>query len=734
MRADIQALRAIAVLAVVAYHLWPTRLAGGFMGVDVFFVISGYLMTMTIWKGVREVNRPGGHRLRDSVGYLLGFYARRIKRLAPAATVCLLAILAVVRIIGNFGLQMATAPQVFASTIFMQNWFLASQAADYLGAGAGATAVQHFWSLSIEEQFYMLWPLLLLLAGLFVFTRPTDGKPERGGQESQVEDSAKGRDAVIPLAVILLFTAASFAYGLYLTYNNPAAAYLVTPARIWELSLGGIIVFLPALKHRGLRLALPWLGVALITYALLNSTSVPFPGWYALIPTLGALLVIHGGGGASGPQAAGEGKAHPLSFASLSRFRPAQFFGDISYSLYLYHWPLLVLAPFVLPLPDHSARLIEVIFFVLSVVLAWLSYRLVESPTRAFQPKKAANAKVWAVGAACLATVLVLAYAIQAWPTNSTETAAERAFERAVDPGYLVFGARATQHWSRSPSSPNPYGLTDPEWAQFGSSYFSGVADDPANGFEFTTRAAARGSLEIIGEFGDSDAEEYILVLGDSHSQQWYPALDIAARNLGFKVIAANSVQAGGGMFELDYSFGETWVQNNGVEFSVSRANGRFNWIKDNLWDDASLVVVGVSPRYFTGTGESPETSSDASARLAATLEGLYAVTGTKPVLIQAPPRIEDYDGQTAYIDKMDKVSTGVEEYMNRVYNGLEGIGASDTFEYLEVSSLFLDDGGFSHTQIGGVPVYHDEGHINTLYAASAGEFFTERLRAIIGE
>jgi hypothetical protein len=136
----------------------------------------------------------------------------------------------------------------------------------------------------------------------------------------------------------------------------------------------------------------------------------------------------------------------------------------------------------------------------------------------------------------------------------------------------------------------------------------------------------------------------------------------------------------------------------------------------------------------FTGTGESLETPSDASTRLAATLEGLYAVTGTKPVLIQAPPRIEGYDGQTAYVDKMDKVSTGVEEYMNRVYDKLEGAGALDTFEYLEVSSLFLDDGGSSHTQIGGVPVYNDAAHINTLYSASAGEFFTERLRVIIGE
>jgi peptidoglycan/LPS O-acetylase OafA/YrhL len=297
VRADIQALRAIAVLAVVAYHLAPSRLVGGFIGVDVFFVISGYLMTLTIWRGVRKANRSGEHRFRNSVGYLFSFYARRIKRLAPAATVCLLAILVMVRLIGNFGLQIATAPQVFASAIFMQNWFLASQAADYLGAGAGATAVQHFWSLSVEEQFYMLWPLLLLLAGLFVFVMPRGEKAVCEGQERQVEGLMRERGAIVPLVVVLLFTAASFAYGLYLTYNDSAAAYFVTPARIWELSLGGVIVFLPVLKRRGLRLVLPWLGIVMIAYALLNRTSVPFPGWYALIPTLGTLLVIYGEGG-----------------------------------------------------------------------------------------------------------------------------------------------------------------------------------------------------------------------------------------------------------------------------------------------------------------------------------------------------------------------------------------------------------------------------------------------------
>ncbi|MDR1184076.1 MAG: acyltransferase, partial [Coriobacteriales bacterium] len=365
LRPDIQALRAIAVLAVVAYHIWPTRLTGGFMGVDVFFVISGYLMTLTIWKGVTRANAAAMHRIRNSIGFLFGFYARRIKRLAPAATVCLLAVLTTTLLVGTFSLQAATAPQTLASAVFMQNWFLAQQAVDYLGADAGATAVQHFWSLSIEEQFYMVWPLLLLSVGLIVFAKSMSRDGRIQDKEGQTEDG-KGRIAV--LVVILVFTASSFLYGFVLTYSNPAAAYFVTPARIWELSLGGVMVFLPTFRHRNSRLFLPWLGIALIAYSLIIGNGEAFPGWHALIPTFGTMLVIHGG--ASNPHA--KDKSNPLiSFANVSRLRPMQFFGDISYSLYLYHWPLVILVPFILQTDfNHSGRYLKIAVFVASVMLA----------------------------------------------------------------------------------------------------------------------------------------------------------------------------------------------------------------------------------------------------------------------------------------------------------------------------------------------------------------------------
>jgi peptidoglycan/LPS O-acetylase OafA/YrhL len=625
IRFDIQALRAIAVLAVVAYHIWPTRLTGGFMGVDVFFVISGYLMTLTIWKGVKEANCQGEHRVKNSLGFLFRFYARRIKRLAPAATVCLLAVLATVLLVRNFSLQMATAPQVFASTVFMQNWFLADQAVDYLGADAGATAVQHFWSLSIEEQFYMVWPLLLLVVGFVVFARAEVKKTNAAAATTTTT-------TLVPLIVISLFTAISFAYGLYLTYHNASAAYFVTTARIWELSLGGIIVFLPTLKNRDLRLLLPWTGIALIAYSMLKGTGEAFPGWHALIPTLGTLLVIYGG--ETQHQQTTDRTEASFSFANLSRFRPAQFFGDISYSLYLYHWPLVVLVPFILQADlNHHGRYLKFIVLAASVALAWLSYALVESPTRKLKPKRIAAAKIWAAGAACLAVILISAHTIEARAIDYTNNIIEKAFERATDPGDTGFGARATQHRDQFP---DPYGQVDAEWAQFASTSFSGTINEPGEKFNFYTGVSSNAGVDTIGEFGDMSTERYILVLGDSYSQQWYPALDIAGRNLGFKVIAANAISAGSGLFELDYRFGETWTSSNGDECSVARANERFNWIRDSLWKDADVVVVGISAGTFVGTDKDPASSSDAPSKLAATFKELSAATGSKPILIQS--------------------------------------------------------------------------------------------------
>src|SRR5262249_35721944 len=210
VRPEIQALRAVAVSIVVAWHFWPHSLSGGFVGVDVFFAISGFLITSHL---LREADRTG------AVG-LARFWARRARRILPAALLVLFAV-AIATII--------FVPQIYwtqnfdgirASTAYVENWFLAHQAVDYLHSNDVATPVTHFWSLSAEEQFYLIWPVLILFSAL----------------------AARLRTRRRVIAIVLgAVTLASFVYSIYDTNADPAQAYFITPTRAWEFGLGGLL-------------------------------------------------------------------------------------------------------------------------------------------------------------------------------------------------------------------------------------------------------------------------------------------------------------------------------------------------------------------------------------------------------------------------------------------------------------------------------------------------------------
>ena len=238
LRSEIQALRAAAVLLVVVAHLWPSVLPGGFVGVDVFFAISGFLITSLL---LREIDRTGKLSLSD-------FWARRARRILPAALVTLLfcAIATIVFVPLTYWQQFLA--ELRASTAYVQNWQLADSAVDYFAADNGPSPVQHFWSLSAEEQFYVVWPVLLLFA--VGVTRKRSARVRR--------------NAII--GVIGTLTAVSLAYSLYDTAANPSAAYFITPTRAWEFGLGGLLALLPQIERSPgrLRAALSWAGLAAI--------------------------------------------------------------------------------------------------------------------------------------------------------------------------------------------------------------------------------------------------------------------------------------------------------------------------------------------------------------------------------------------------------------------------------------------------------------------------------------
>ncbi|RVA08555.1 acyltransferase, partial [Mesorhizobium sp. M7A.F.Ca.CA.002.05.1.1] len=346
-RPDIQGLRALAVGGVVAYHFGLTALPGGFAGVDIFFVISGWLITTHLMQEIGETGRLD----------LWRFYARRARRLLPAALFVILVTLAA----GYFIL----APQeqalysrgaMFASAYSINLWLL-RWSFDYFAADATSNPFIHFWSLSVEEQFYLAWPALLLLAA---WLRP-------------------GRRTAA--AVIGVAGLASFAACQWLTSAAPAWAFYFSPLRAWEFAAGGLATLVPMalLQHRiWLRAALGWLGLALIATAyLLLSEDLPFPGWYSLLPVAGTVLVLLSGIG--GPQTNRRTGWQALGPAAALSLPPLQWIGTLSYSLYLWHWPVIVYAGMLAPELSVPQRLG---CGVLALALSVLTYHLIEDPAR----------------------------------------------------------------------------------------------------------------------------------------------------------------------------------------------------------------------------------------------------------------------------------------------------------------------------------------------------------------
>ena len=395
-RLDIQGLRMVAVLSVFANHLWHWP-AGGFVGVDVFFVISGFLITGNL---LRSAESSG----RVSFGQ---FYWNRIRRIVPAATVVLVfTYLASTLVYLPFRSHQIGVDALWAA-FFGSNWHFLSIGTDYFQATAATVSpIQHYWSLSIEEQFYFVWPALIFIIGIVIVRK----------------NWSHSRQSAIAGAVMALIVATSLSWALHETAESPISAYFNTFARAWELGVGAILataVGVLAQVPRKLKPALSWSGLILIfaSFALISDGMPGFPAPAALLPAIGAALVI----------AAGVGQEP--EYQAFLRSPISGYIGDISYSLYLVHWPVIVLLGAVM---DVSGS-----FFVAAVALSFslsiASYHLIENPLRRANPDKAravaeairkqkySPAKSTQYAALCAASLLAIAGI--AWLTQPPPTA-----------------------------------------------------------------------------------------------------------------------------------------------------------------------------------------------------------------------------------------------------------------------------------------------------------------------
>jgi peptidoglycan/LPS O-acetylase OafA/YrhL len=479
-RPEIQALRAVAALFVVLFHLWPKAVPGGFVGVDVFFVVSGFLITGLL---LRDVDRLG----TVSLG---AFWARRARRLLPAPLfvilVCAAATVALVPLTAwdRFFAEMR------ASGAYFENWHLASAAVDYFAADDAPSPVQHYWSLSAEEQFYLVWPLLIALAALVA------------------RRSVLRRRAAIAL-VLGAATLLSLVCSVWLTAVEPAVAYYATPTRAWEFGAGGLLAL--AFRDRvagpiagG---ALSWLGLAAIAVAGFGFTErLAFPGWAALLPVAGTLAVI----GAGLPTCR-------WAPSGVLRLAPVQFLGDISYSVYLWHWPLLIFAPYALGHGVGNGTALAIL--ALTIVAAWLTKVFIEDPVRGASALIRRPARLTLAGAA-VATAGVVAVTLAG--SNHVEAQVQRdakVTRETLEHRPQCFGAAAR----------------DPRHRCHNPALRSIVVPTPVEAEKLPNapcRITERDERLRVCTFGVAPqrAQATVAVLGDSHASHWRPALDVVAK------------------------------------------------------------------------------------------------------------------------------------------------------------------------------------------------------------
>ncbi|MFJ2082449.1 acyltransferase family protein [Micromonospora chokoriensis] len=500
-RGDIEGLRALAVILVLAGHAGSQFVPAGFIGVDVFFVISGFLITGLL---VAELDSTG----RIS---LLGFYARRAKRLLPAAGLVLLVTLLLTYLFLPRVRYSNTAWDVVSSALYVMNWRLAEQSVDYMFVDQAPSVLQHYWSLSVEEQFYLFWPLLLL--GLAVL----------GGRR-------RLRRGVLMLGFALV-AVPSFAWSVHLTSTDSAPAYFVTTTRLWELALGGAVAIAGGLLHRTPRVLaflLAWSGLAAVVASafLLDATSA-FPGYIALLPTGGTAAVI--------AFAMAAGRAGPAGLLSLP---PMRAVGALSYSLYLWHWPLLVIADYQFGELSATARLVVV---AASVVPAVLTYHFVENPIRRSQTLQWQPAQALRVGAACTGAAVIagLLFQLTVWPAaqppppvSALPPAAGSSPSASATPGGPP-GAAALGQSPRGDKAGRPVDRV------------ASIVPDPLVAPKDLPTTARTGchvqqnsSNPLTCVYGVRDSTFTVVLAGDSHAAQWLPALEEVAAKQKWRVVS----------------------------------------------------------------------------------------------------------------------------------------------------------------------------------------------------
>ncbi len=677
-RGDIEGLRGIAVLFVVFFHASIRGFSGGFVGVDVFFVLSGFLITRLL---IREIETTGTISLS-------GFYARRVRRLLPAASL----VLTVTLVASFFMLPPLLIPgvtaDIAAAALYVSNIRFAFQATDYFAAASAPSPILHFWSLGVEEQFYLFWPAMVLL----------------------VTHGAKKMRRRIGITVVLL-ALASFASAIILLTVARPWAFFSLPTRAWELALGGILAvaekYFGALnKH--IAALLTWVGLVLVVLSgvLLNEHAT-FPGVAALAPTIGVALVILGG----------TRKSLTIPSRLLGTKIP-RFFGQISYSLYLWHWPILVLplAVSVTPLP-LTERLALV---VLTIGLATITQRWVEDPLRrgriiGTNPRRnllTAGTMALMIAASSMG---VSAYATaelhRTQNANATADSLKKLNSMLEGDESQTQGAGTAQPFIRPATADGPVpGNLRPT--------LGAAKTDRALSYldRCHTQQDQRASTApcLYGDLGSSTT---IVLFGDSHALSWFPAVNRAAETMGWRLLSLTMSACSPADIPAWNSTTNSLMKNCPI------------WRKDSLKKIASvkpLLVLVAGTRGFATLDASGKVLKEADrtaawrAGMKRTIDELKMASKNVIYIADTPAsRVDPPVCLSAHPRSVLACATPVDEALSTDWVSQEnGITIEEQIPLID-GSLWVCPTNPCPVVIGDLLIYSDPGHLTATFSAA---------------
>ena len=664
-RADIQGLRAVAVVLVVVFHLFPQTLTGGYVGVDVFFVISGFLITGLLVRRSEAANRVD---FKD-------FYIRRARRLLPAACTVIVATALAGLVILPRTQWAELGRDALASAFYVENYLLYMRNLDYLAADAAPSPLQHYWSLSVEEQFYIIWPLVIA-AGLWVAGR------------------LGARARPILFGLLFALAAASFASSVLRSASDPGA-YFLTGARIWELALGGLLALAgPALSLKpSARLVLRWLGLAMILVSgVMFSGGTVFPGYAAALPTMGTVFLLLPTSGTS------------FDPARLLETRPAQYLGDISYSLYLWHWPVIILGAVWAggTLAPWQLVVATIVMLVLSHATKFgIEDRFRHMPKAGRPGRRTLGLSAVSLGATAIAAGLLLG---PTWLKDQTPVLT--AEDLGDYPGAMVL-------LDGAPSVPAREPIPAIEGA---------VRDFPelyAKGCQVTFDSVD----PLPCEWGDPNGTTTIVLAGDSHAAMYLPALRAWADGKPVRIITQTKSSCA--------FISETVMR--GTPYAECREWNE-NLLEDLLADPPDLVITSKIRRIFVADRPDDVSNDEAVASallgqwrplLDAGIPVLVITEGprfpdSRPDCLATPGRSVDEctllrDEAYAMVDQTALAAS--QDPRVRVANISDGICLPDTCPPI----------------IGNVLVYRDAHHLTATYARTLRDHLGPELDAALG-